>query len=255
MAVLKADIRRPFERGKEIEVAAGVRHSNQSEAKRELQGLKTMTPVMRVLNLNNRWTLNDAETLKLLSNSVDVEVAANDEITIKVVRDSAQEAAEIANAVAAQATESLTLLDERKKEKSARALDKILTKEREPIDRALEDAAAAFRANDLEIVPTAETDLSPYMEIPEILGARVDLDAALENFENEERKQKDERLYWERALIPTSVVQPAVAPANFSGPDKGPIQREYALYGVTAGLILGLLLMFILWKLFSPKRG
>ncbi len=254
-AIVQADIRKRFLQGKAI---AGVESStdpNRSEAKKILQGVGTLRPVMQVLNLTNRWTLSDAEALKRLSGGVDVQISDKDEVVIRVTSSAPKEAAEIANAVAAQATESLNVLDEKKKTEALNLLEAEIAEARKPVILALEVVKIALDSNGLPIIPTEDTDLRPYLEIEDVLTASVDLDLAKENLKQIQKEQTRERLHWSAKMRAPQVVQEAVPPASFSGPDKAPIQKKFALYGLSAGLLLGLTLMFLLWKLFTPKMG
>ncbi len=53
-----------------------------------------------------------------------------------------------------------------------------------------------------------------------------------------------------RAVVPTIVMVKAVPPPTFSGPDVEPFQMEWALYGLTGGMVVGSLLSLLCWKLF-----
>ncbi len=254
VAILEADIRKPFAQGKMLSDTEGVNNSSQTEAKRILNGLGTLRPVLRELNLANTWVLDDSEALKILSESVDVDISQKDEISITVTRDSPQEAADIANAISRQALTSLAEMDERKRTEAAERLDEKISEARKPVLAALAKAAAAMKANGLPLEPTLETNLRPFFEITEVLEASVELEDAKDDLEDVQQSQSNERSFWDTALNEIKVVQEAVAPARFSGPDKQPIQKEFALWGLTLGLLLGLILMLLLWKLFSPKR-
>ncbi len=253
-AIMEAEIRKPYTQ-QNAAVSPGRSHENQSEALRVLRGKETLLPVMRALQLSNRWGLGDSEALQVLLESVDTELGKGNEILIIGTGSSPEEAAELANATVAQGMENLKLLADRKKSEGLDVLQKKLDRAYEPIQRALDEATLAFEENRLPLVPTEDTDLTPYMEIEAVLKAKVDLDTSKERYNEVRLLQREQRLYWERALSEPRVVQEAMAPSKISGPPKEPLLKQWALLGLTAGLILGLLLMLIFWKLFSAKKN
>jgi len=213
--------------------ATGAESVNRNNALKSIRGVKTLKEVMRSLNLTSRWVVAEEECLKILTQSVSAEFGDGNEVNLTVTRNSPKEAEELVNAVADQALEAVGLFDTQKKEKGLELLDEELERAREPIDRALASAASALEANKLPIVPNVDTDLSPYMEIKEILDAKVDLDAAKEDYRQAELAQLKKRSYWDRSLAAPKVIQKGVAPATFSGPEKKPFHNEGTLQGFT----------------------
>lgn len=252
-ALLKADIREPYLAGVSPDQPRGVLSATQLEAQRVVRGVETLRPVMRELRLTDRWVVTEGEALRMLAESVDVDLSEG-EFKIVTVRPDPAEAAEIANAVAARAALALRESDQAQREAAAQRLEEELDRERLPLRRALATATEALKAEGIPIAVTEETDLSTYMELAPVLDAQVEIESAKERLREREQKQVEERRHWQKDMEVPEVTVQAVPAVKFSGPERTPFQQQGMLYGGTIGLGLGLLLMFVFWKLFTPKR-
>ena len=258
-AVMRVEIRPVFTPTGAVELAAeegldlgGDNSVNELEALRYAQGSESLKPTIRELDLAAKWGLTESETLAELANSVDAELEVP-EITISVIRSDPEEAALLANTVAKNAVDSLKRFDESLHTTAMKRLDAELAVVRGPVNLALEEAATALREAKVPITPTIDTDLQPYMEIPEVLNAAVDLTSAKERLEQVQRDQKKERIFFARPMASPEIIKEATPPAKHVGPPTEPFTQQGMLMGSIAGILGGLLLMFIFWKLFTPK--
>jgi hypothetical protein len=119
-----------------------------------------------------------------------------------------------------------------------------------------EEAAAkaklkqALAAKGVNIDPGPGVDLGDYLYIPEVLDAKLEWDSTGEALKAIYDSQAEYRNYWAKTVKPSFVMAKAVAPPSFVGPDLQPFQVRWSVYGLTAGMVAGSLLMLICWKLF-----
>lgn len=257
-AVLRVEVRPVFnaagvEQIGDVSVVRGELSVNELEALRYAEGSESLKPTMRELDLAAKWALTEAETLAELANSVDAEMEGS-EVKILVTRSDPAEAAQLANAIASNAVESIKRFDETLHLEAMTRLDGELALAREPVTLAVQEASNALREAKIPITVTVDTDLQPYMEIPEVLEAQVDLEAAKEQFEQVQRDQKSERIFFTRPMASPEIVKEATPPAKHVGPPTEPFTQQGMLVGASAGILGGLLLMFLCWKIFSPRR-
>ena len=92
--------------------------------------------------------------------------------------------------------------------------------------------------------------MGPYNQISAVVSANLAWVEALEFYEQAIKGQREFSNYLERGIKPSFIKVPAVPPTVIAAPALEPFQVQTALYGMTLGLLVGSLLMFVLWKLF-----
>jgi hypothetical protein len=156
----------------------------------------------------------------------------------------------IANGLADRIAPTIKAFDDQAKAEGVKKVDAELRPFLEAEADARATLKAALMAKEIKIDPEPGVDLGPYLFIPEVLNANIQWDAARENLETRRAEQGQYSSYWGRAVKPSIVMVRAEPPPNFSGPDLKPFQMEWALYGLTTGLVAGSLLSLLCWKLF-----
>lgn len=253
IAKLSVHIRPPFvaKAAKLDDVGSRLDNLNEEAVLRDLKSDETLAPVIEAFDLAQAWGLGTDDALTELRSSVDLEHDRLDkELRVRVSRHDPVEAANIANMIADGVYERIKVVDERQKLEGARILEQELT----PFLEAEEDARMAlkeaFAAKKINIDPKPGMDVSAYLLEPSIRDAHLEWDTARETMIGVKDSQRAFESHWSRKLRPTIVTDKAVPATFFYGPQVEPIQMQWALYGLTFGLIVGSLLSLLCWKLF-----
>lgn len=251
VAVLSVDIRKPFEASGVEAVETGLLNDSETKTLEGVQSDQGLAPVVATLGLDKKWELSADDAVIELRSSVDLDLISDTkELTVLVTRHDPVEAAEIANAIARSIPGRIKASDEAMIERETAKLQE----EMKPYAKEIEDARlalkAAFTANNIPIDPRPGLDVTPYNQIPAVLSANLAWVEAREFFLVAERGQREVERYLKRKIKPSIVKAPAVPPTTIAGPELKSFQVQTALYGLTAGLLLGSLVTFVLWKLF-----
>jgi len=251
VAVLGVDIRKPFEASGVEAVETGLLNDSETKTLEGVQSDQGLAPVVATLGLEKKWELSADDAVIELRSSVDLDLISDTkELTVLVTRHDPVEAAEIANAIARSIPGRIKASDEAMIERETAKLQE----EMKPYAKEIEDARlalkAAFAANNIPIDPRPGLDVTPYNQIPAVVSANLAWVEAREFFLVAERGQREVERYLKRKIKPSIVKAPAVPPTTIAGPELKPFQVQTALYGLTAGLLLGSLVTFVLWKLF-----
>lgn len=253
VAKLAINIRPPFVSQKAgIELSAGVMANvNEQEVLRRIESEEVLGLLVKRLDLTGRWDVGTSEAVNRIRTGLLLDLdKETDILSVQVSLHHPEDAAEVANALAALVPETVSEFDALKKA----AAFELLKAESQPLEdlesEAKEKLTQALANNGINLKLTPEIDLGPYQEFKDVLTAKVEWDSAREDLLELQKEQGEYRQYWLRALRPTLVTQKAEVRTNFVGPPVKPFQKRWATYGLTAGMFLGSLLMFLCWKLF-----
>lgn len=231
--------------------STGVADANEAEVLRQLKSEETMKGIVLNLDFSNKWGVSPTDVVSQLVVGLDLDLdQASDQLTIAARLNDPQEAADFANAVATEMPDLIKRIDEQKKKEGVEQL----TRESQPLIE--QEAAAkgklkqALAAKGVNIEPGPGVDLGDYLYIPEVLDAKLEWDSASESLKDVFEDQAEYRSYWAKTVKPSFVMAKAVAPPTFVGPNLQPFQVRWSVYGMTAGMVVGSLLMLICWKLF-----
>ncbi len=252
-AKLSVHIRPPFVAKSARVEDSGSRLANLNEEAvlRDLKSDDALRPIIETLDLSAAWGLGTDDALTELRSSIDLEHdRLVKELDVRVTRHDPLEAAQIANLIAEGVYGRVKVVDERQKLEGAKTLSLELAPFIEIEAEARAELKAAFAAKNLKIDPKPGMDVSTYLLDPTIRDAHLEWDSARETLKGVKESQRAFESHWSRSVRPTIIVTKAVPPPSFYGPEVEPIQMQWALYGLTAGLILGSLLSLICWKLF-----
>ncbi|MDF1714798.1 MAG: hypothetical protein P1U90_21375 [Akkermansiaceae bacterium] len=231
--------------------STGVADANESEVLRQVKSEEFLEGLALDLDFVNKWGMSPTEVVLQLRTGLDLDLdQTSDQLTVAARLNDPQEAADFANAVATELPDLIKRIDEKKKEEGLEQLGR----DSQPI--LDEEAAAkaklkqALAAKGVNIDPGPGVDLGDYLYIPEVLDAKLDWDSTGEALKAIYDSQAEYRNYWAKTVKPSFVMAKAVAPPSFVGPDLQPFQVRWSVYGLTAGMVAGSLLMLVCWKLF-----
>lgn len=225
--------------------------SDEVEVIRQSQSHEALMEVVSQLELAQKSGVPDVDLANQLLSLVMIEHDREArELLISVTWSNPEEAAAIANEVASAVPKRIVSVDQEKKGRFFQSLDEEL----EPYFER-EKARAAELVNELAkkgITVTLQpgVNLDAYLDVPEILAAKLAWDAALKEVDEARSQQTEFSNYWNRPLRPSMVTMRAEPPQFISGPELRGFQIDWAVYGVTTGILLGLILMVACWKLF-----
>lgn len=228
-----------------------VADANEMAVLRQVQSEEVLSEVVAALDLAGKWGMEAAEAIGRLRILLEFDLdQETDELKVLVRLNDPVEAAATANAVAGMIPEIIQDLDEVQKENAFQLLEA----EAQPVlDREAEARNSLQRAletNGINIKLVPGVDLGPYRYIQEVLTTQVAWDSAQDDVKDLLSDQAEYRTYWQKSLTPSILIAKAEPPALPVGPDVKPFQVRWSTYGLTAGLILGSLLMLACWKLF-----
>jgi len=224
---------------------------NEEAVLRDIRSDEALSKVISDLSLTQVWEMGTDDALTQLRSSVNVEYERLEKtMAIIVTRHDPEESALIANTIANGVAERVKVVDQKQKLEGA----KILSQELDPYIQgeiqaktALKDA---FADKGVTIDPKPGMDISTYLLDQGILEAHLEWETSRENLKGVKSSQGAFESHWKRDMRPTIVTEKAFAAPGFVGPEKEPIQRQWALYGLTLGLVIGSLLSLLCWKLF-----
>jgi uncharacterized protein involved in exopolysaccharide biosynthesis len=253
IAKVSVRIRPPFVSKKAgIELATGaMANANEQEVLRRIESEEVLGAVVKSLELTDQWNVGSAGAVNKIRAGLLLELdKETNTLEVQVTLNDPQEAADVANTLGSLVPATVKEVDLNKKE----AASELLETEARPLEDAESDARAkltkALEANGINIKLTPQVDLGPYQELEDVLAAKVEWDSAREDLEDLKKEQFEYQQYWMRQLRPTIVSVKAEVPPTWSGPPVKPFQIRWATYGLTAGMMLGSLLMLLCWKLF-----
>lgn len=228
-----------------------VADANELEVLDAIKSEQFLSVIIADLGLTESFGMSLAETVSQLRIFLELDLDQDtEELEVMLRLTDPQLAADVANAVANAIPAKIKELDEAKKNAELALLQDeaqpVLDRQRESL-QALEDA---LKAQGVTIKVEPGMDLTVYLNDPDILAAKLAWDAAREDAQTLLANQSDYRTYWNRAIVPSVVVEKAEVPQRAVGPPVEPFQVRWATWGTTVGLILGSLLMLVCWKLF-----
>ena len=231
--------------------STGVADANQSEVLRNIKLEESLKGIALKLNLANQWGMTQNEAVIRLRGGLDLDLdQATDQLTVEARLNDSQDTADFANAVAAEIPNLIKRLDEKKKKE---AMDQFSEDSQPLVDENLtakEKLKESLAAKGVKLEPGQGVDLGDYLYIPEVLDAKLEWDSTSEALKAIYDSQAQYRNYWSKVVSPSFVMAKATAPPSFVGPNLQPFQARWSVYGMTAGLVVGSLLMLICWKLF-----
>ncbi|YCM45372.1 hypothetical protein V2O64_04965 [Verrucomicrobiaceae bacterium 227] len=251
VAVVSVDIRKPFAvLGVEV-AATGLLNENESRMVREIESSEGLKPIVESLGLAKKWAMSVDEATTHLRSSIDLNLdSGSKELSVVVTRHDPEESAEIANAVARAVPGRIEAADEKMVEAESAKLKAEIQPYIKDVEESRLALKAAFEANNIPIDPREGLDVGPYNQIPAVVSANLAWVEALDFHRVAVKGQSEISSYLDRGIKPSFVKEAAVPPTRISGPALEPFQLQTGLYGLTLGLLVGSLLMFIFWKLF-----
>lgn len=252
-AKLSFHVRAPFVPSKSgVQITTSdVATENEAQVLREMKSEDSLTGISTKLGLAEKWEMSPVEVITKLRTGLEFDLnKETNELNINATLNDPVTAAAVANAVAEDLPGKIKSIDERNE---AQALKQLEVEAQPFVDdeaearKSLKDALAAKNVN-LEIRPDVE--LGDFLLIPEVLTAKLEWDSARDLLESARSGQVEFQSYWGKSVKPSFLVKKAETPPSFVGPALGPYQSRWAVYGLTAGMVAGVLLMMILWKLF-----
>jgi len=249
VAVVSVDIRPPFAVLGVEQAETGLLNENEDRTLREIESDEGLKPIIDDLDLTKRWAMSVGEATTELRTSIDLYLNKK-ELNVTVTRHDPGESAEIANAVARAIPGRIKAGDDERVELETSKLKEEIQPHLKEIERTRLQLKEAFAANNISIDPKPGLDIGVYFEIAEVASANLAWVEAREFYEVAVKGQSGISNYWERGIDPSYLKTRAVPPTVIAGPPLEPFQVQTALYGMTLGLLVGSLLMFVFWKLF-----
>lgn len=224
--------------------------ANETAVMQDAFSIDSLQYIINELELSQKWTMSAEEAMTFLRDHVELVLQRDKrELYVVATLPDPVDSALVANAFANSIPDRIKLVDDRLKSLSENKLEServpYVTAERE----AREELQELLEAKDYRVPLEPGVDLGAYLFDEEIRDAHLRWETELDNHKDIVKDQSEYSKYWERSVKPTFVTQKAIAPANFSGPEVKPFQTEWALYGLTGGLLAGVLLMVIFWKI------
>jgi hypothetical protein len=228
-----------------------VADANQSEVLRNVKLEESLKGIALNLDFANQWGMTQNEAVFRLRGGLDLDLdLVADQLTVEARLNDSQDTADFANAVAAEIPNLIKRLDEKKKKE---ATDQFSRDAQPLVDENLtakEKLKESLAAKGVKLEPGPGVDLGDYLYIPEVLDAKLEWDSTSDALKAIYDSQSEYRNYWSKEVSPSFVMAKATAPPSFVGPNLQPFQARWSVYGMTAGLVVGSLLMLICWKLF-----
>ena len=231
--------------------SSGVANANESEVLRKIKSEESLKEVALKLDFAKQWKMDDNEAILQLRGGLDLDLdQVREKLTVVARLNDPQEAADFANIVATEIPSLIKQIDEKNKNEG---LEQLARDSQPLIDESiiakgkLKESLAAKGVN---IEPVPGVDLGDYLYIPEVLDAKLEWDSTSDALKAIYDSQSEYRNYWSKTVRPSIVIAKAIVPPNFVGPNLQPFQVRWSVYGMTAGMVLGSLLMLICWKLF-----
>ena len=231
--------------------STGVADANQSEVLRNVKLEESLKGIALNLDFADQWGMTQNEAVIRLRGGLDLDLdQVTDQLTVGARLNDSQDTADFANAVATEIPNLIKRLDEKKKKE---ATDQFSRDAQPLVDENLtakEKLKESLAAKGVKLEPGPGVDLGDYLYIPEVLDAKLEWDSTSDALRAIYDSQSEYRNYWSKVVSPSFVMAKATAPPSFVGPNLQPFQARWSVYGMTAGLVVGSLLMLICWKLF-----
>jgi hypothetical protein len=244
------DVFRSAQNGLEVG-SIGVADANESEVLRNVKSEESLKEIAQNLDFANQWGVSQNEAILQLRGGLDLDLdQGSDQLAVAARLTNSQEAADFANAVATEIPKLIKRLDEKNKKE---AMEQFSRDAQPLVDEnitAKEKLKESLTAKGVKLEPGPGVDLGDYLYIPEVLDAKLEWDSTSDALKAIYESQSEYRSYWSKTVRPSFVMTKAIAPPNFVGPNLQPFQARWSVYGMTAGLVVGSLLMLICWKLF-----
>ena len=231
--------------------STGVTDANESEVLRQVRSEESLKGIALNLDFATKWGVTPADVVPLLRTGLDLDLDQNsDQLTVGARLKDPQEAADFANAVAIELPELIKRIDEKNRTEGLEQLGRDSQPLLDEVAAAKLKLKEALAAKGVNIEPGPGVDLGDYLYIPEVLDAKLEWDSTNDALKAIYDSQSEYRSYWSKLVKPSVVLAKAVPPPSFVGPDLQPFQVRWSVYGMTAGMVLGSLLMLVCWKLF-----
>lgn len=244
------DVFRSTQNGLEVG-SIGVADANESEVLRNVKSEESLKEIAQNLDFANQWGVSQNEAILQLRGGLDLDLdQVSDQLAVAARLTNSQEAADFANAVATEIPKLIKRLDEKNKKE---AMEQFSRDAQPLVDEnitAKEKLKESLTAKGVKLEPGPGVDLGDYLYIPEVLDAKLEWDSTSDALKEIYESQSEYRSYWSKTVRPSFVMTKASAPPNFVGPNLQPFQARWSVYGMTAGLVVGSLLMLTCWKLF-----
>lgn len=224
--------------------------ANETAVMQDAFSIDSLQNVITELELSQKWGMSTEEVMAFLRDQVELVLQRNKrELYVVATLPDPTDSALVANAFANSIPDRIKLVDDRLKALS----EKKLESERVPYvtaeNEAREELQELLAEKDYRVPLEPGVDLGAYLFDENIRDTHLRWETEQENYKDIVKDQSEYSKYWKRPVKPTFVTQKAMAPVTFSGPEVKPFQTEWALYGLTVGLLAGILLMAIFWKI------
>ena len=253
VATLSFHVRDPFVLPGKAALVSMSRMADPNEAGvlRETESDAALAPIVTEFDLTKKWELGTADALSELRTSLELELdREKNELYVSVIRHDPEEAAELANAVAKAIIPRIKELDEKRKVEGLAKQELELQPFQDEESESRASLKKVLTSKNIKIELTPGVDLGSYLFDEEILPAKLEWDSAIENLSSAQSGQSAYTNYWKKSVRPSLITTKAEPTPKFIGPALQPVQVEWSLYGLTAGLVVGSLLMLLCWKLF-----
>ena len=231
--------------------STGVADANQSEVLRNVKLEEFLKGIALNLDFADQWGMTQNEAVIRLRGGLDLDLdQVTDQLTVGARLNDSQDTADFANAVATEIPNLIKRLDEKKKKEATDQFSRDAQPLADENLTAKEKLKESLAAKGVKLEPGPGVDLGDYLYIPEVLDAKLEWDSTSDALKAIYDSQSEYRNYWSKVVSPSFVMAKATAPPSFVGPNLQPFQARWSVYGMTAGLVVGSLLMLICWKLF-----
>ena len=240
----------PVKSGVEISTSA-VADENEAKVLRVTKSGDSLGEIAKELELAKKWGMSPADVVTKLAAGLELDlIKERDELSVNATMNDPVIAAEIANAVAKAIPGRIKSIDERNKIEALKQLEIEAQPFVDEDFEALSGLKKALAAENINIEPGPDVDWTDFLIFPEVLSAKLKWDSAKDLLASTRTGQAEYQNYWAKPVKPSFLGEKVVAPPSFVGPALKPYQTRWSVYGLTMGMVVGLLLMLVFWKLF-----
>lgn len=208
--------------------------------------------VAQRLDLPSQWKENPDEVIRVLRAGLETNSRGDEgEVGIRATMHNAKDAKDVANTAAEIGAERISEVLEEERGRALLALDEEVSAVEKEVSKYRDRLTEALAAKGVNVTLTPNSDIQDlrlYFEDPNVQSLAMDWDHRRQRAPELKREQSVMRTYWNKTLVPPTIMQRAGLPQQPSGPDKAPLLRDGSLYGLILGLVLGLGAMLLCWK-------